>query len=269
MQYFVSIENCFYFRWQIELLLHSMKLAGLENQLVVACAEFENKKLKYPNVFYHENVGRKNNYLPINKIYSIKYALENKLLTTPFVVIDPDMVMKDPIPNFELNTADCSEYLNYDKLLKIGYCEKDLGCKQNWKPGSYVYFIKQHQNEIINKSLEKLYSFLNKDLQNVDRWQIEMVAVASCFSEHNATIKKLSSMLYDDETSNFVHYTGGYGPYFKKFNYNNLRDITFDYAYYPYKAILEITPNNQNIKILQSITNDFLKDKDMNYIYNI
>jgi hypothetical protein len=76
MDYLVSIENCQFFSWQIELLYESMKFYGLEENLVIACANLENKKLRFKKVFYHENVGRNNNYLPLNKTFSLQIALE-------------------------------------------------------------------------------------------------------------------------------------------------------------------------------------------------
>lgn len=267
MKYFVSIENCYFFRWQIELLLESMKPFGLDDSLVIGCAEFENKKIKFPNVIYHENIGRKNNYLPFNKPFSVIQALKNKLLTPPFVIIDPDMVMVKPIENTKF--VDYSYYLEYDNLICQGYTTNDLGCKTNWLPGGFIYQVDFFNIDFFEEIISKIHELLSSNLIK-DKWQIEMIAFAYCYSKYTKHIcKKVSTSLFDNKTYNFIHYANGFSPYFNKYNYNNLREITFDYPYWQYKSILEIPDENDNIKILKNIVSKFLINKNMKYIYEI
>ncbi len=88
MQYFVSVENSSYFYWQLEILIESFLMQGLENKLVIGFAENESQKLKglssnivkYGKKFILNNDGRKLDYLPINRINSIRYAMAYKIL---------------------------------------------------------------------------------------------------------------------------------------------------------------------------------------------
>ena len=80
MKYFVSIENTSYFYWQIELLIQSFKMHGLENDLIISIADNQIPKnnmyfknlIKHKNLYSHENVGKERNYLPLNRIYSLE-----------------------------------------------------------------------------------------------------------------------------------------------------------------------------------------------------
>lgn len=106
MKYFVSIENRIYHHWQIELLIESMKMLGIDDQLVIGVAQTEHDQtiadfsknfVAHENKFVHENVGVKYGYKPLNKIYSIIMALENKTLDFPFVLLEPNMILRKPV----------------------------------------------------------------------------------------------------------------------------------------------------------------------------
>ena len=46
MQYFVSAENSSYFYWQLELLIESFLMQGMEKDLVIGLAENEDQKIR-------------------------------------------------------------------------------------------------------------------------------------------------------------------------------------------------------------------------------
>lgn len=105
MDYFVSIEDTTYHHWQIELLLESFNRHGIINNVVVAIAkndepkslDFTKNLKKIKRIFYHENIGRKRKYLPINKPYSLYNAIKNELISQPFTLIEPDMILGKPV----------------------------------------------------------------------------------------------------------------------------------------------------------------------------
>ena len=265
MDYFVSIENCQFFRWQVELLYESMKAFGLENNLIIGCAHFENKPLRFSRVFYHENFGRKNNYLPFNKTFSLHTALKNKLIKQPFAVIDPDMIMRNPLPKSENSYVQYWPFLEYDNLIKCGY-NFDLE-KKYWRPGGGVYYFNNiDENLLLNvhEILCKMIKIFYNSLKGAAKWQIEMVAFSYILSKYSVEIRpNLESSLMESKDCNFIHYCNGYYPYFNKRIHNNLREFSFGEAL-PFNSILQIPNKNKNIIKLKEVAANFLDSRDKN-----
>lgn len=262
MDYLVSIENCQFFRWQIELLYESMRAFNLHDSLVIACANFESKSLRFPRVFYHENVGRKFNYLPLNKPYALQLALREKIISQPFVLLDPDMVMLNPIKPTQGCCANYSNYLEYDNLVEIGY---ELNFNKNkWRPGAYVYQFNDCKQDVIEEIYENTFSLLDKKFNKlVDYWQKEMVSFATFLSKVNSKINNFYiSDLYQKENlySNFIHYSNGFQPYFNKNIHNNFREFSLGPPL-PFDSILNMPSDNLNIISLKNITKSFLRRK--------
>ena len=105
MQYFVSAENSSYFYWQLELLIESFLMQGIEHDLVIGLADNDEQKIRgfsfnlvrHKKKFMIPNEGRALGYLPLNRINSIRYALAYDVLRFPFVMIHADMVLKKQI----------------------------------------------------------------------------------------------------------------------------------------------------------------------------
>ena len=266
MQYLVSIENCQFFRWQLELLHESMSLLGVEDSLVIACAHFENKKLRFPNVFYHENVGRKFNYLALNKPYALQVAVKNNLIKQPFVLIDPDMFMLRPIDESNKCSANYYNYLEFEFLTKLGYLIK----KEKWRPGGVVYHINNCDNYLLESIFNQLYyEFMNIKLpRDVDYWQREMVSFAIFLSKVDAEIRQdyvslLDHRIIKTENCNFVHYSNGFHPYFDKNLHNNLRNSGEPL---PFESILKIPEENENIIKFKNITKSYLSRNNQKFL---
>ena len=104
MDYFVSIENIPYHRWQLELLIESFKMHDLQDKLLVAIAEnnepqyggFARNMMDHERKFIHENYGKSHGCKELNKPYALLSALSNNFLSQPFVVLHPDMVLYKP-----------------------------------------------------------------------------------------------------------------------------------------------------------------------------
>jgi len=105
MDYFVSIENNPYHRWQVELLIESFKKHGLQDKLLIGIAEnntpqyggFTRNLMEHERKFAHNNHGEEQGYKPLNKPYALMAALTNNMLSTPFAVLHPDMVLYKPL----------------------------------------------------------------------------------------------------------------------------------------------------------------------------
>lgn len=265
MDYFVSIENCQYFRWQLELLYESMRLLGLEDSLAIACAPLDTsaKPLRFKRVFYHENMGRNNNYLALNKPYSLLHALKSEFIKQPFVVIDPDMVMLKPIEIEDKSAANYVDWLEYDNLHKCGYT-LDIP-KKDWRPGACVYFFNNCPMSVFEEIYEQTYKMIfqydekdGKLRSEVDYWQREMVAFAIGLSRVGANLRDDYQAFLDAryQDVNFIHYCNGYQPYFNKRFHNDLREFTLGPAL-PFEAIASIPKVNLAIKF-RNITKSFL-----------
>jgi hypothetical protein len=103
MQYFVSIQNNAYCRWQAELLIESFKHHHLDQQLVVAIADnqqpdvpiYEKNLRAHERKFVYMDFGQE--YKAFNKTRSLMFALEQNLLQKPFAILHPDMLLLNPI----------------------------------------------------------------------------------------------------------------------------------------------------------------------------
>ena len=139
MQYFVSIENNAYCRWQTELLIESFKYHNLQDNLVIAIAHNEENDIPnftknisaHTNKFVHENLGQK--CKSFNKTRSLIMALENGLLKKPFVLLHSDMLLFNPMTikqNFvyDINTSDLDEIKN----LLSNRIKESLQKKDGW-----------------------------------------------------------------------------------------------------------------------------------------
>lgn len=267
MDYFVSIENCQFFRWQIELLYESMRIFGLENNLVIGCADLEKKTLRFPRVFYHENYGRKNKYLPFNKTYSLCFALKNKLIKQPFAIIDPDMIMVNPLKHSDNSYAQYYPFLEY-KNLKLINCYFDVE-EENWRPGGLVYYFNNIDENLIcgvHDLLIRMHQFYDHDVckKHSFFWQIEMIAFSYILSKASTNIAyNLVSNLSEDKDCDFIHYSTCFGPYFSKRIHNNLREFSLGEAL-PFNSILKMPNKNKNVVKLKQVTKSFLDFRDKN-----
>lgn len=277
MQYFVSAEKTPYFYWQLELLIYSFKRFGLEDQLVIGLAENEEgghsapKYLSNCRYILHENYGRNMGYSPLNKIFAVNLARNSGILKTPFVVIDPDMVMLNPI----LCDYDEDVVGNFSWAL-------DLNNLKNNHFDKYEY-IKNYENfwkpigpvMMINKDFPNLYDDIMKLCLHMIRnlkfwWPIEMLSWILGFCKNNMTIKvsKLfESYIHADYDSNFLHYCQGedFLNSLQKdifvFNKHKYKDIDKNILVFePYYDILKTNLNSKNVIRIKKITKEFLEN---------
>lgn len=272
MRYFVSVENSSYFYWQLELLIESFLMHGLEKQLVIGLAENEEQKIrgyssnlvKYGIKFMIPNEGRELGYPPMNRIASIRYALAYGLLEFPFAMIHSDMILRNPI---EISEAD-SEYgmivNNFDdpppnetKMVKdeVDSLAEELAKESSIKAEEVTRIPFFSAPVIFNKPMEycsetffsKVQSHENSLIQKMgskfpcERAAWEM-AIAEASQHFGVKGKFMAApMMHDGEDFNFIHYKSGIPPVFHK-KYFKYEGGVYYSSMGPYETIMEHNP---------------------------
>jgi hypothetical protein len=279
MKYFVSVENTSYFYWQVELLIESFAMSGVQEELVVAFAENDSQKIGgfstnivgHPNKFVHPNEGRERGYLPLNRVSAIRYALAYDAIEFPFALIHADMVMRSPLdepkgdyPSVVLNNFE--DYpMSEESLVKeeiFGDLErlaeerelsrKDLPAVPFFSPP--IIFSKSF------KSISEVFfsRLQNNMLDILDRrgpsfpcekaaWELTL---AESFQHCSISGSFLSApLMFDSENSNFIHYRTGIPPVFHK-KFYRYEDGNYFSGQGPYETIMENNP---------TLSSDFLQ----------
>jgi hypothetical protein len=274
MQYFVSAEKNSYFYWQLELLIESFKNHNLQDKLVVALADSEDgeklvpKNISKINCFLHKNWGKNLNYRYINKFLSLDVARKSGLIKPPFVVIEPDMILLNPInikqseeidvlfSTFEQNNLKNYIDLNEDLFFK----------EEKWKStGSVVYLnrdcpamylaMANHCKKLLEKVVSK--DAVKKYWRLIDKisWNLGLLKNHLTFDVDD----NLECDLHENKNSNLLHYRNPY-EFFSKFNFNKKQKNTLDLE--AYVKMMTINPSySKNIKYLQETINQLLEDQ--------
>lgn len=273
MEYFVSIENTRYMRWQIRLLQESMKLLGIEDKLLVAWAESPEEQPEpiSGRNFRHANIGYKLRYQPVNKPFALMHAINNGLIKQPFTVIDPDMVFRKPISVKQAPIA--AQYcwhmeLDYWEQKANWHFLKDMGLEDlraSWHPVGYIYQFNDAPNSIFEEmyhaciDLVSMYQPGDGKLSSEQYyWVREMIAFAiplagkqvDIVTDFQTALDRKSSpeaSATDSPDACLIHYWKSYRPYFDKRKLYGTDDS-------PYDAIMSIPPENDLVKHMRLIT---------------
>lgn len=268
MQYFVSAENTSYFYWQLELLIESFAMLGLEDSLVIAMAENDSQKVggfssnlvRHANKFVHPNEGRHMGYLPLNRVGSIRYALAYGLLKFPFAVIHADMVMRRPLDepeegqptvllnNFEdfpmseeeivkgeiatsLKSLAEERGVSVEDLPKVPFLSPPIVFNKSFESISEV-FLARLQNNIVSIAERRGPSFPCEKAA----WELTLTESF----QHCSVLGKFMAapLLFDSDEVNFVHYRTGIPPVFNK-RFYRYEDGVYLAGQGPYDTLLE------------------------------
>jgi hypothetical protein len=284
MQYLVSVENTNYFYWQLELLIESFLMHGLQDSLVIAMAENEDPKLrgysknlvKYGSKVIHTNVGRDKGCLVANRFYAIRNLLELGQLQYPFTIMHSDMILKNPIDKYNKDADIVMNNYGINKnYLTIKYLE-DIGLKQK-----LIEEQKAEESEIddfpfsmpiiFNESLDKVFAkrFFDKLVMNLEEiiktekpsFPVERTCWTQTLLEsvgfYSATGSFLTCELMHSEDLDvpFIHYKNGIPPVFSK------KFFKFDRGRYvdgPYENLLEHNPT-ENTDYLHQVIRSYIK----------
>lgn len=249
MQYLVSVENSNYFYWQLELLIESFLMHGLQDSLVISMAENDAPKLsgysknliKYGKKIIHTNVGKERGFLPANRFYSIHRLLESGDLNLPFCIIHSDMLLKNPVDKYNKETdVVINNYDVYKNQLTIDFI-KNSGVRQRLLEEGFldekiiddsIENFPYSMPIIFNDSLDKefMLRFSGKLLVNLEEliktknsnFPIEKTCWTYTFLEslgrYTASGEFLTCELVHSENLDvpFIHYKNGIPPIFNK-----------------------------------------------------
>lgn len=271
MQYFVSAENSSYFYWQLELLIESFLSHGLEKSLVIGLAENDSQKIrgfssnlvKYSNKFIHSNEGKNHGYLPINRVAAIRYALANKLIKFPFVLIHADMLLRNPV-SLDDEESKCGIIINnYDdagfeeKTIKdeisqnLARLAEERGVSKEDLPGIPFFSAPIIFNESFEYMSDIFFSKLQVNMMDIfsrrgggfpcerAAWEL---TITESFQHCSIMGKFLSApLMFEDENVNFIHYRNGIPPVFHK-KFYKYEEGVYHQSQGPYETIMEHNP---------------------------
>lgn len=234
MQYLVSIENRPYHHWQIDLLIESFKLKGVEGQLVVALAEHHGQKYKqfgrnlvaHKHVYRHQNYGRIRNLPGLNKAYSVAALLANGKIQQPFCLIEPDMILLNPVqqPNEQFSfSPDVTFSLEVAEAAGLKVREK--GADKLWLPVGGVMYFNGVPPEFFTRAVEWGEGLENERRAGGDEMSCRLSARAGwamAAADHSKDVtigvepRYEATLLENDTGKNFAHYQHGLPPVWNK-----------------------------------------------------
>lgn len=273
MQYFVSAENSSYFYWQLELLIESFLMHGMEKNLVIGLAENDSSKIKgysknlvkYGEKFIHSNEGKKLNYLPLNRANSIRYALAYKILKFPFVLIHADMLLRNPINlseddskfgvvvnNFEETSAVERKSIQEAIKPEIERIAEDRKLDVKSFPEIPSFSAPVVFNESFEYIWDVFFSKLQSNTLNFiekkgKEFPCERAAWEQTLMEsfqHCAVKGSFMSapLMFEDDNVNFIHYKTGIPPVFNKKFFKFENGIFNGSGTGPFETVLEHNP---------------------------
>jgi hypothetical protein len=247
MQYFVNVENTSYFYWQLELLIESMLIQGVQVQdnLVIAFSENDCPKIKdysknivkYGIKTFFPNIGRQTEHLQANRIYTLQRLVKEGILKPPFTVLHSDMIMKNPIDsynkpfdfvvnNYDISNEDVEKYFddenNQKNIMKENETIDNVSIFKELKSYAPIIFNESLDPEFLEKFLTKLVLNVRSLIESKGpEFPCEKVAWKKTFLEavghYTATGETLAcDLLQPDVDVPFIHYNRGIPPVFNK-----------------------------------------------------
>lgn len=271
MDYVISIENCSYMRWQVALFEESLRMHGLDDNLVVTCANYLGSPLKQKRVVYHENVGREVGYLCLNRAKGLQEAVQQGKLSQPFVSVDPDSFMVRPVPPTAAQvSAHKIFYASAEMLLKRdGYDVYKMFGVKKWPGVGCCYQFSNVPEELFDSiyewTLKLAYMFLDKK-ETKGYWQSDITAYNIAMQDvdlevvdfYETPLDVRQTPRHDDPC--FVHYCNGCPPYFNKRMHNSYNWFSMS-SPLPFQAILEIPTQSMPVLKFQEVVRSYLARK--------
>ena len=288
MDYFVNVENTPYYQWQLELLIESFKKNEIEDKLFIAISTDERVKINkdfYTNISSHKriifvkNVGEEKGFSSLNLPYSLHVAIEKDLISQPFTVIEPDMVLNHEI---KMEATDTADFLfDVDPFFTLENAEKNVGnfcewfgkdrekIKKDWFPIGICYALNNFPKHFfykVTKDAEKLA--LHQLLQGNKIWSNTVklslaLNLADNLSKINARgTYDLVSQATSPSQFPFISYKQGMLPQFHK--------SMFSYpppSYFSFGDPIETLSNiyyTPNIKFVSELASKSLENRKKN-----
>lgn len=295
MDYFVSIENTPYFHWQTDLLIESFKKHNLEDNLLIAIASNEDAKAipdftfnlsKHKRIFLHPSYTEEHGHPCFNKIFSLISALENKILSNPFVMIHPDMLLMKPMSeeiekekdddgnDVEFNICfgtDIDEALHVKEFIEPlakeivkarGFPDENFSwiplgnvVKFYDVPISFFYRMAQRTRQLIEDQKENTSFDFEKG-----GWLLALYDYMGRLMYRGEFYE--ITMLHHDLTTNFIHYKHGLPPAFSKQQFVMREPIGFIASGGdPFEVLAELDEVTSTVKYMKNVVNSYMAAK--------
>lgn len=287
MKYLVSCECNTYQCWQMELLIESFKMQGLQNDLYIVVSgdlskeEFGKVDHKYTKnlrrhpdkqVFLAENYGKTEGNAAINKAYAMLSVAKEELISQPICLIEPDMILYKPVVDtqeqvsFQIDLNFTKKYLEDEGIRISEELEAMLKAKEvpdydQWFPIGHVY--------VFNGAPVDMFEEVVKWFRRLDDgrklWDLGRAAWARAFMDWYGHLTFGSSFEYEmtllDQglEHNFIHYKHGLPPMFHKNMYKFDQPVILG-PENPYVHFLEHNPTTAT-NYVQQVVKSYLERK--------
>src|SRR5262249_17038153 len=154
---------------------------------------------------------RERGYLPLNRPYALLTALEHNLISQPFALIDPDMILVKPV--LACGKVDVAIDPWFSREVAARHIPQ---LPENWLPLGGVLVFNGVPAEGFKGVGEWLLEF--ERLDQLKWWKTERVAwVLALLEFGNVNVRDdLEMSLLDNKKHHFVHYRHGLPPVFCK-----------------------------------------------------
>ena len=282
MDYIVSAEDTPYYHWQLELLIESFKMHGLQDRLLIALAaspasrtpDFTRNLSKHGRTVSHENVGRKRGYAYLNKPYAVSTAVKQGQIKQPFTVIEPDMMMFSPMSvekepmAFQVKPFFNLEFVKENIPNIKEYVKTVTGNADHWFPIGSVYTFNNMPEEFFDRivSWSEFLAFETAKTQaEASYWRyLERAGWAMSFLDYFGHLPFKGSYTYEmslldyDTGHNFIHYSNGLPPVFSKYLFKFEPPVYLTAALTPFDALLVESPTSVCL-YAQRVVRSYLK----------
>lgn len=261
MDFLVVAEDIPYYQWQIELLIESFKIQGLENKLIIYLVKTNESvdaiKINiddHKNVNYYKSESLRTGTINIDFHNCIlDYKSKNK--NNDFAIIDTDTFLK----NFDYKVFDGNNILyqidqSSDKELELIF--KVAKSKYNfdfYQASSVVYFNSIFDYNFFNsgfKALEDLIkiafftNIFNDDYKpNINLYKYAYLLTGMFYGTPLVPTYRLLNYIYDglEQDVSFISYKHDIKPYFYKSNYyqKDFKNISLKYPD-PFQNFLDL-----------------------------
>jgi hypothetical protein len=238
MEYLATIENTDYYHWQIELLIESFKLHGIQDKLAIGIVDQQKpiRKNFTKNLKQHKRVffetSHSSEYSPINQSYLTYIALKNKVISQPFTLIHSDTVLVNPKEEIKNNIVFSISPYFLPALEKTIDVNKIINQQI---PLGGVYKFNNMPISFFQSVVERIQALTHKWIKTGDNkwkrvWKYanQMAWMSAFLQDDSIDGVQIESQLFESisQDTEFIHYSNGFLPFHKiSFKYNSEIDL--------------------------------------------
>ena len=261
MDFLVIAEDIPYYQWQIELLIESFKIQGLQDKLIIYLVKTNESvdaiKINinnHKNVFYHNSESLKTGTVNFD-FHNCILDYKSKNEKTDFVIIDPDTFLK----NFDYKVFDGNNILyqidqasnkELELIFKISRSKYNF---EFYQASSVIYFNSTFDFNFFNSSFNVLEDLVriafftnlfNESYKpDIDLYKYAYLLIGMSYSVPIVPTYKLLNYVYEgyEQDVSFVSYKHDIKPYFYKKNYyhKNFKNLSLRYSD-PFQNLLDL-----------------------------